>query len=173
MLVLAKEYSNLISEILDFSEIDLEKITEEQSKQRDPGKWSKRQVLGHLIDSAHNNYRRFLLSQLKDNLVFDGYAQEKWVEINKYQETEFNEIIDLWKTLNRQILSLISRFEDQELKKISNKHNFDQICMNRILQSDQVSLSYLVWDYIFHLEHHLSQILPNYNRQLKEYKEYN
>ena len=43
------------------------------------GKWSPREIVGHLIDSAANNHQRFVRGQLQDDLVFLGYAQEDWV----------------------------------------------------------------------------------------------
>ena len=44
-----------------------------------PGKWSPREIVGHLIDSASNNHRRFVVGRWQDDLIFDGYAQDDWV----------------------------------------------------------------------------------------------
>ena len=52
----------------------------EAAKAPAPGKWSPKQVLGHLIDSASNNHQRFVRAQFTDDLVFAGYQQEPWVE---------------------------------------------------------------------------------------------
>lgn len=169
----AKIYSLLITEIINTTEIELLKISEKDSRFKViPSQWSFRQILGHLIDSAHNNYRRIVLSQLQEDLVFEGYAQDKWVLINRYHEKDFNQIIDLWKTMNFMIIDLIDTLNDQDLSKMIKDHNFDFICMNRVSKQESTNLSYLVWDYIFHLEHHLKQILPNYIPHLKEHEQY-
>jgi hypothetical protein len=31
-----------------------------------PGKWSKKEIPGHLVDSANNNHQRFLRAQFED-----------------------------------------------------------------------------------------------------------
>src|SRR4030095_2595683 len=35
-----------------------------------PGKWSKKEILGHLIDSATNNHQRFVRTQMTEELIF-------------------------------------------------------------------------------------------------------
>ena len=54
-----------------------------------PGKWSPREVIGHLVDSASNNHQRFVLAPFKDSLVFDGYDQDAWVRTQRYQEASW------------------------------------------------------------------------------------
>ena len=51
-----------------------------------PGKWSRKEIIGHLIDSASNNHGRFVRAQLQDDLIFAGYDQEEWVRAQRYQE---------------------------------------------------------------------------------------
>ena len=50
------------------------------------GKWSAKETIGHLVDSAANNHQRFVRAQFKDDLVFEGYAQEDWVRAQGYNE---------------------------------------------------------------------------------------
>jgi hypothetical protein len=53
-------------------------IPEEESRRPlSKGKWSAREVIGHLIDSAANNHQRFVRAQFRDDLVFPGYEQEE------------------------------------------------------------------------------------------------
>lgn len=71
----------------------LAKISEEESERtRGSGKWSKKEILGHLIDSAANNHQRFVRAQLTPSLAFPGYEQERWVAIQQYQETAWSEL---------------------------------------------------------------------------------
>src|SRR6187549_2095402 len=53
---------------------------------RAPGKWSPKQILGHLTDSAANNHQRFVRAQEQDPLKLPGYAQEHWVACQHYEQ---------------------------------------------------------------------------------------
>jgi len=122
-------------------------------------KWSKKEILGHLIDSAFNNHRRFILAQLQDDLVFEGYDQDKWVELNGYQNQSTDQLISTFRSLNLQIVRLISQIDASVLNTKTTNHNFHEICMVRVSEGDLSSIKYLIEDYIFHLEHHISQIV--------------
>lgn len=137
-----------------------------------PERWSKKEILGHLIDSAYNNHRRFLKAQSQDNLIFDGYAQDNWVAFNRYQERDPTELIHHWSSSNLHLAKLIEGFDSTFVNRVSENHNYDKICMNTIASDEPSSLSYLIWDYIFHLEHHLAQLTQGYERQLKDFTEY-
>ncbi len=79
----------------------LSQISEEQStKPLADGKWSRKEVIGHLIDSAANNHARFVRAQLDNNLVFPGYEQEKWVAIQRYNEEPWRQLVALWQHYN-------------------------------------------------------------------------
>lgn len=69
--------------------------------------WCAKQILGHLIDSAANNHARFVRAQLQDDLVFDGYAQEDWVRVQKYELESWAALVDLWTEYNLHILHVI------------------------------------------------------------------
>lgn len=52
----------------------LQSIPEDIAAQKPaPGKWSKKEILGHLIDSAANNHQRFVRLQLQPELTLPGY----------------------------------------------------------------------------------------------------
>ncbi len=75
----------------------LRAITEPQSQQRSaPGRWTTKEVIGHLIDSAANNHQRFVRGQLADRSEFPGYEQEAWVRLQAYQDADWNALITLW-----------------------------------------------------------------------------
>ena len=40
-----------------------------------PGAWCAREIIGHLIDSACNNHRRWIVGQTPGRSKFDGYEQ--------------------------------------------------------------------------------------------------
>lgn len=121
--------------------------------------WSRKEVLGHLIDSANVNYNRFISTLSKDNLVFDTYPQDDWVQLQDYNNREWKELIELWKNLNSHILKLVKRMPTKVLKKKRIDHNFDKICFELIENGKESTLDYLVKDYFGHLEHHVNQII--------------
>lgn len=128
--------------------------------------------MGHLIDSAYNNHQRFLRAEKQDNLIFDGYDQEHWVERNQYQTRDGTEILTTWIMANRHVGFLIKGLPLGILDKKTSEHNFDQICMNKLPQGEKGSLAYLVWDYLYHMEHHIKQIVPSYDREVTNFKPY-
>src|SRR5258705_1132 len=74
-----------------------------------PNKWSKKEVLGHLIDSAHNNTRRFIVGQYDDTPAKIIYDQDQWVSLNDYQQTDSKEVIALWKLANKRIMAILAK----------------------------------------------------------------
>jgi hypothetical protein len=135
-----------------------------------PHKWSKLEILGHLVDSAINNYQRILLAQLKDDLLYDGYDQVAWVRLNEYQSRNVDEVIRIWESINRHIASLISNITPARLHRKTLHHRFDKMSMKPLPKGSEASLAYLIWDYLFHLEHHLSQIIDDYHKRVSAYE---
>jgi hypothetical protein len=88
-------------QIIRAAEEELLKISEAESEARPaPDQWSAKEVLGHLIDSAANNHRRFVEAQWKENLVFAGYDQERWVAVQQYRGRPWPELVALWRAYN-------------------------------------------------------------------------
>jgi hypothetical protein len=116
----------------------------------DPGKWSKKEILGHLIDSAANNHRRFILAQIEPQPYrVISYNQNEWVRLNDYQHTSSDEIVQLWQLYNRRIVRTINQIPGSKLS---------YTCILDGLVP--VTLEWLIDDYLAHLEHHLQQIFP-------------
>ncbi|MCI0627312.1 MAG: DinB family protein [Acidobacteria bacterium] len=134
---------------LDQAPVQLSKIADSDSgKIPSAGKWSKKQVLGHLIDSAANNHQRFVRAQLGQELAFPGYEQEGWVAVQHYQEESWSTLIELWHSYNRHLLHVMARVPPN---KINHR------CA--IGSSNPVTLEFLMKDYVVHMKHHLRQVL--------------
>ena len=125
----------------------INKIPEEQlSIKPSPGKWSKKEILGHLIDSAANNHQRFVRGQFEhEPTIF--YEQNNWVSLQHYNEERIDSMLHLWQAYNRHLAYVISCVPEQ---------NLNLKCRGR--DGSLYTLSYLIEDYLVHMEHHLKQI---------------
>ncbi|MDX6383728.1 MAG: hypothetical protein QOK48_1301 [Blastocatellia bacterium] len=120
--------------------------------------WSAKQILGHLIDSATNNHARFVLAQIKDDLVFPGYDQNNWVEVQHYQRASWSRLVDLWRAYNLHLLHVMNSTPAEKLSRQCAAHSFQQIAFETVKESEPSTLEYLMKDYVVHLKHHLGQI---------------
>jgi hypothetical protein len=127
---------------------------------RSEGKWSAKQVIGHLIDSAANNHSRFVRAQLTDDLNFQGYEQGRWVELQHYQDESWPDLVQLWRAYNLHLAHVMSCVPSEILTKPRLKHSLQNIAWDKVGEAHPVTLEYLMRDYVGHLKHHLSQILP-------------
>lgn len=147
---------------IDRASLQLLKLSEaEAEKPRAEEHWSAKQILGHLIDSAANNHARFVLGQLKDDLLFPGYDQDGWVRTNHYQEAAWPELVDLWRSYNLHLLHVMSHADKAKMNTPCTLHTLQEIAFKTVPQSEPVTLEYLMQDYVVHLKHHLNQILPS------------
>lgn len=135
-------------------------LSEEQSERpRADGKWSPKEIVGHLIDSAAHNHIRFVNAQFSDDLVFPGYRQEEWVNVQRYQERPWAELVNQWAAYNRHLLHLITHIPETTLTKTRINHNLHEIAWRTVPQGEPVTLEYFIRDYLGHLKNHLRQIL--------------
>ena len=118
---------------------------EEFSLKPVPHKWSKKEILGHLIDSAANNHQRFIRAQFETPVIF--YEQDLWVSIQNYQSESPELLIFLWEAYNRHLAHVIEQIPQQNLSKTSIGKD-GTVC----------TLEFLINDYLNHLEFHLEQI---------------
>ena len=121
----------------------------ELSRKESAKKWSKKEILGHLVDSGINNLQRFTEIQFENKPYrIKKYNQEQLVKANDYQNSDTSELTTFWNSVNNQILNIIQK---QTEKTLSYKVE---------LERDNFSdLRFLMTDYVAHLEHHLKQIM--------------
>ncbi|MEM7356185.1 MAG: DinB family protein [Acidobacteriota bacterium] len=123
-----------------------------------PDKWSAKEILGHLIDSACNNHRRFVRAQIEPDLVFSGYAQNEWVESQQYREADWGELVRLWLAYNLHLTRIIAVISEETLTRQRPKHNLHQMAWQPVPEDEPATLAYFIRDYVGHLQHHLEQI---------------
>ena len=114
-----------------------------------PGKWSRKEIIGHLLDSACNNQQKFVCTMIAEKVDFTGYQQDDWVKIQQYQTGSWKNLLLFWKYYNIQLADLIERVDPGRLQ---NKIVIDG--------KGPFTLEFIMKDYVEHLKHHLKQILP-------------
>jgi hypothetical protein len=143
---------------IDGSEKRLRAIPDEEASHQPPGKWSPKQILGHLIDSAANNHHRFVKAHFTDDLICSEYDQERWVSVQKYNNEAWTNLITLWVAYNRHLLHVVSVMPEEILGADRKQHNLDQVAFKPVGKEMSTTLKYFVEDYADHMRHHLIQI---------------
>jgi hypothetical protein len=113
-----------------------------------PKKWSRKEILGHLIDSACNNQQKFVRMMQQPALDFPGYRQDDWVAVQDWANADWEGMVSLW--ANRHLAYLISNVTPDRL---SNTIQIEGV--------GPFTLGFVMSDYVEHLKHHLRQIFPD------------
>lgn len=119
----------------------------------DPHKWSKKEILGHLIDSAANNHQRFVRAVNKVADRFPTYDQDEWVRIQRHDKAPWLSLVSLWSAYNNHLSHIIECIPENAESSPCN-----------IGKEEPVTLEFVVKDYLRHLQHHLKDILENQKR---------
>ena len=118
------------------------------ARQPGEGRWSKKEILGHLVDSAANNHQRFVRAQFAPHIDLPGYEQERWVAAQGYATEPWADLVNLWLLLNRHLLHVMRAVPAAALANTIS-----------IGGREPVTLGFVIDDYLQHLRHHLEQIL--------------
>ena len=144
-----KHIAHEIRHVVNETSILLSKMSPaEVSSREGPNTWSKKEILGHLIDSAANNHQRFVRASYNAAVEFPQYNQNDWVRIQQYHESEWLELVTLWSAYNRHLCHVIEHLPEEALSSPCN-----------IGKEEPVQLEFVIKDYLRHMQHHLSRIL--------------
>ena len=115
-----------------------------------PDKWAKKEILGHLLDSASNNHQRFVRATLQgaSPFIFPGYDQNPLVDLQKFTDVDWNFLVDFWASYNRFIAHVLNCLPVEAAQITCNIGN-----------NPPATLGWIAEDYVAHLKHHLNQIL--------------
>ncbi|HEY0744441.1 MAG TPA: DinB family protein [Chryseosolibacter sp.] len=143
--------NELLSIINEYSK-NFEAFSESEfAAKPNPAKWSKKEVLGHLIDSAQNNLRRFIVGQYESAPPKITYDQDFWVKANGYQNLSKNDVIQLWKLINQNIANVWKNMDPKNYSKQADTGK---------TVAELHTLEWLAADYNKHMKHHINQIIP-------------
>ena len=135
-----------LESIIDKNIGPLKQIPEtEYARKSIPGKWSKKEILGHLVDSAQNNIRRFIVATYESNPHII-YKQDDWVAASNYQQWPTMDLVELWRLLNKQIVFILQKTSESSADR-------------NVLTQELHSVKWLAQDYLKHLLHHLHVVL--------------
>jgi hypothetical protein len=143
-----QELSITLSRIVNEASEKFRKMSDgDWNFRKSPEKWTKKEILGHLIDSAANNHQRFVRAQYGDKTPI-SYAGDSWVKTQDYKSAEIKILIGLWVNYNLHLVYVISKIPADKYKVLFNAD-----------AKEPVTLKWMIKDYVRHLEHHLTQIL--------------
>ncbi|MBM2815216.1 MAG: hypothetical protein HW421_1978 [Ignavibacteria bacterium] len=133
--------------LIEIIPIKLKTISNEDFNYKpSPTKWSKKEILGHLIDSATNNHHRFIRAQY-ENIPKICYDQDQWNSLSNYNQLDDEHVINFWTIYNKHLIEILKSIKEENLSKECNTGG-----------DTNFTLEWLIEDYIVHLEHHLKQI---------------
>lgn len=112
-----------------------------------PEKWSKKEILGHLIDSATNNHHRFVRAQFED-VPHIVYNQNNWNEYSRYRIMETKHLLMFWEVYNRHLIEILKAMPQECYTKECDTGD-----------AEPHTLEWLFDDYVRHLEYHIKQVL--------------
>jgi len=111
------------------------------------GGWTRKQIVGHLCDSATNNRQRFVRASIDGKYAGPGYAQDAWVDAHGYAAMEWETLLRWWKVEHEILKAIVARIPAVRL---------EASCT--VGDNAPVTLRFLIEDYIAHQQHHLKQI---------------
>jgi len=142
------ELSSRLTDSIAHIKHNLASLTDsEAAKPVMAGGWSRKQVLGHLIDSASNNHQRFVRALLQEELRWPGYDQAGCVRVQRYQDAAWTNLIELWASFNSLLAHVLANVPEPKRK---------TQCI--IDDGPSMTLEELAEDYLRHMQHHLEQI---------------
>jgi len=128
--------------------VRLSAITEQRAAEpTHPGGWLRKEVLGHLLDSAANNHQRFVRAALDGSYAGPGYEQEAWVKFHGYAQMPWAELLTEWRQRNALLSRIVQRIDESALS-----------ASCKVGDNEPVTLRFLIEDYLRHLDHHVAQI---------------
>jgi hypothetical protein len=139
----AQNLSNAIDDFLTHRSADVD-----WNNTAPEGRWTNKEIIGHLIDSAHINLQRFVRCTYEDGFKLI-YLQEEWVQAQHYRDADVDDLLKLWELVNRQIARVLENYSPERTQ---------ITCDNGRYEPSSNTVAFLAKDYVGHMQHHLNQL---------------
>jgi hypothetical protein len=144
---MAGELVRCLEEVIRLEVPELLGVSEDQASRKESRAWSRKEELGHLIDSAANNHIRFVRGTLETEFRGPGYDQMAWIALHDYQGMPWLSLVGFWADYNRLLARVIGNIPEIRLE------------AKFWVKDAEVTLGFLIADYVLHMRHHLDHIL--------------
>jgi len=111
------------------------------------GGWTRKQIVGHLMDSAANNRQRFVRASTEGRYTGPEYPQDAWVAAHGYTHHSWETLLRWWDVEHEILVSIVGGIPENRL---------ENPCT--VGEDAQVTLRFLIEDYVRHQKWHLEQI---------------
>ncbi len=143
-----KDVAQVLKKKIDDAKPKLLALSEERASEKPyADKWSLKETLGHLLDSATNNHQRIVRMQQVPDIGRLTYDQLRWVRINAYATEPWREMVEFWYLFNAHLAHVIAHVDPATLENTCDMG-----------YAKPAPLRFVIEDYVRHLEHHLGQI---------------
>jgi DinB superfamily len=112
-----------------------------------PDRWTIKEVIGHLIDSATNNHQRFVRAQFVQELVFPAYQQNEWAQCQFCNDLDWGDLVELWRRYNLHLAHVIRSAASTSLGTPCTIGDYPPMTLEALMADDVV-----------HIKHHLTKI---------------
>jgi hypothetical protein len=156
---MALEYVAELRSLTERAAADLLRVSPELAARRPaPDKWSIKEIVGHLIDSASNNHQRFVRALWSPDLMCPTYDQDTWVRSQCYTDAPWPDLAVFWREYNLHLVRVMEAIPPTDRERPRSPHNLNTVAFRPVDATEPVTLGYLMRDYVEHLKHHLNQI---------------
>jgi hypothetical protein len=111
------------------------------------GGWTRKQIVGHLLDSAANNRQRFVRAAIDGQYAGPGYAQDAWVAAHGYADESWETLLRWWQAEHEILMAAVDRIPENRL---------GSSCI--VGDGEPVTLRFLIEDYLRHQLWHFKQL---------------
>jgi hypothetical protein len=112
------------------------------------GGWTRKQIIGHLLDSAANNRQRFVRASTEGAYTGPTYAQDAWVAAHGYADQSWETLLSWWRAEHEILMAVVDHIPKDKL---------EVMCV--VGDEEPVTLHFLIEDYLTHQLWHLAQLM--------------
>ena len=111
------------------------------------GGWTRKQIVGHMLDSATNNRQRFVRAAIDGDYTGPSMRRSAWVAAHGYAGQRWETLLGWWEAEHEILIAVVDHIPEERLQ---------AICM--VGEDAPVTLRFLIEDYVAHQRWHLRQL---------------